>query len=91
MGAVAGRSAGVPLAALTFAAGLAAAPFLATGLFRLSPVFVAWLPFAVLLAASAVLVLVRRARWAGLGLAVGTVAWAVLLAMLVADMGRVGS
>jgi hypothetical protein len=72
----------------TFTAGLVAAPFLVTGVFRLLPGFVGWLPFVLLLGASAALVLARPSRWLGAGLAAGTLVWAVLLALLLADMGR---
>jgi hypothetical protein len=71
-----------------FVVGLIAAPFLATGLFRVLPDFVFWLPFVLLLGISAVLVANRRYRAAGLGLAVGTLVWAVLLMLLLVDMGR---
>jgi hypothetical protein len=65
-----------------------AAPFLITGLFRLG--VEGFIPFALLLLVSAGAWLWRR-RAVAVGLALGTVAWAAALVVILSQMGSGGS
>jgi hypothetical protein len=71
-----------------FIFGLLLAPFASTGLSRILPApLPLWLPAALLLALAASLLSSRRTRPLGLGLGAGTLAFAVFLLWLFAEMG----